>query len=70
MGLTSVLIFLRSMLNKSRVWSLVSFLVGPRAYQYPGTSSFEERVPDLMHRMFLSSAEVANNKMLVNTVMG
>ena len=60
------------MLNKSRVWSLqlVSFLVGLRTYQHPGISSFEGRVPDLMHRRLLSRDEVANNKMFVNIVMG
>jgi len=36
-GLRSVLSFVGSMLNKSRVWSLqcVSFLVGLRTYQHP-----------------------------------
>ena len=36
-GLRSVLSFVRSMLNKSRIWSLqlFSFLVGLRTYQHP-----------------------------------
>jgi len=35
-GLKSLLSFLWSMLNKSRVWSLFSFQVGLRTYQHPG----------------------------------
>ena len=34
-GLRSVLSFVGSMLNKFRVWSLISFLVGLRTYQHP-----------------------------------